>query len=164
MTAYYVTSTGSSATDIAIRAVTYEIRITSVLVWNVASTGVGLHLYRHEVSTLSGGTAVDVVPLYQGAPAASATAQVGSPPTLSFSGTSRICGSTYMAPGENSSVSGTYVINTFPGSTSQVTPPLTLTVSPGSVFNVGTGSAGFGLSSNSICQIWFEELRLAGSY
>ena len=156
MTAYYVTGDPWS---MAIRAVTYEIRISQILLYSTGSGGTIVRAIRHESSTLTrgaGGGVLDVVPLYQGAPAASTTGMWGA---LNFTGTPKVVGSTYLPPGENSDVVGTTVIHTFPGSTSQIQSPLTLTVAPGSVLEV--------IGDNEVagtCQIYFEELRLAGSY
>src|ERR1700743_767949 len=146
MTSYFATSTSQ---DLAIKAVAYELRIILV---NLYSTGGGnevIHLFRHSGSTLSGGTATDIVPLHQGAPAASTTGQVGS--SLSFSGTSLCVGSAFMPDGQTSTISGSTVITIKNGSAAPVQPPLTMTVSPGSVFHVS------GLTSGTIAQIFFEE-------
>jgi hypothetical protein len=152
MTAYHV----MVAEDVAIMAVTYEIRITQVLFFAVAGGGEVVYTVRHEGSTLSGGTTIDIVPLHQGAPAASATAMAGT--SLSYSGIAKIVGSTYVPPATTASIVGTTVITNFPGSTAQIQSPLTLTVAPGSVF------ATTGVTSSTVVQIYFEELRLAGSY
>lgn len=153
MTSYFALCAG---TDLAIRAVTYEIRITQVNLFAFTGGGEVVQALRHEGSTLSGGTAADLVPLHEGAPAASATAMTGSP--LTFSGTSKIVGSAYVPPGATFSIVATTVITSYPGSQAQIVSPLTLTVSPGSVFHV------LGPTAGTVVQVHFEELRLPGSY
>lgn len=160
MTAYLVRwnqATAVSGNSIAIRAVTYELRISQVNFWSWGGSGV-YQIFRHETSTLSGGTSTPVVPLRQGAPAATCTASTG---VLTTSGTRRVLGSAYLPPGSQSSPVGASVITTYPGSTAQIQPPLTLTVLPGSVFRVGGPT--FAMQPTVGCEIYFEELRLTGS-
>lgn len=152
MTSYLAVATG---VDLAIRAVTYELRITLV---NLTCFGGGSNIVktaRHDVSSLSGGSVVDVVPLYEGAPAASATARSGS---LTFSGTQEFMSSCFVPPGTTTSTIGFTNIAIYGGSNAQIQPELTLTVSPGSVFHVSGATAG------TIVQVYFEEIRLVGSY
>jgi hypothetical protein len=154
MTSYYAFSDGS---ELAIRAVTYEIRIASV---NLMCYAGGIELvttHRHEVSSLGGGTAADVAPLYQGAPAATATARSGTS-ALTFSGTDRIVGSAFVPQGNSTAVIGLYTVVTQHGSNAQIQTPLTLTVAPGSVYHVK------GITTGTVVQVFFEELRLVGSY
>jgi hypothetical protein len=152
MTSY---SAVSDSVDLAIRAVTYEIRITQVNLVCYAGGSEVILLNRHESSTLSGGSVADIVPLYQGAPAASATARSGS---LTFSGTNKIVGSAFVGSGTDvSTIYYTAIINNH-GSNAQIAPPLTLTVLPGSVLHVS------GVTSGTIAQVFFEEMRLPGSY
>jgi PPE-repeat protein len=158
MTSYFVSSAQTAGFAIAVRAVTYELRIAQIDLVGYTGGGFTVLAFRHENSTLSGGTSIGVAPLHQGAPAASATAMVGS--SLAFSGTSKLVGSAYLPPANSSAIDGTSVITTYSGSSAQIVSPLTLTIAPGSVlhvagaFNVNTG----------FCDIYFEELRLAGSY
>lgn len=152
MTAYYAQSVAQA---IGVRAVTYEIRITQV---SIFCSGAGAYIttaVRHETSSLSGGSTADVVPLHQGAPAASATARAGS---LTFSGTAKVVGSTYVPPGQNTVILAYGTDTIHQGSTAQITSPLTLTVAPGSVFHVTPVGAA------TTVQVYFEELRLPGSY
>lgn len=154
MTSYLVRfdQSGSFVGATAITVGAYPIRISQVNMWCRAGGGQAYYAHRYEGGTASGGSAVNVVALRQGAPAASATARVG---TVTLTGTARFLGGAYVAPG--SITSGT--VTSFPGSTAQITFPLTTIVAPGSVFTV---EGGF---TNSLgCEIYFEELRLAGSY
>jgi hypothetical protein len=152
MTAYYTTSSGQ---DLGILAGTYEMRILLVNFCTVSGGDVVVKTFRHTGSTLSGGSAADIVPLHQGAPAASATARAGS---LTFSGTAQCTGSAFIPTAQSSVIYNTTVITTYGGASGQSQSPLTLTVTPGSVFHV-SGPVG-ALQA----QVWFEELRLPGSY
>lgn len=171
MTGYYVCYDQSvNDADIAIRAGTYELRVASIAFWNNGTGGYVFNVNRHEASSLGGGAALDVVPMRQGAPVASCTARVGT--TLTFSGTNKVVGSTYVPPGETSSVytSGMVVavLHTYPGSSAQAQQPLPLTIAPGSVLHIAGGfseSTQFtSLGTTLGCNIYFDELRLPGSY
>jgi hypothetical protein len=163
VTSYLVRYNQANITgSIAIRAVTYEIKLTQINWWSWGGSSV-FYLYRHENSTMTGGTTINVVPLRQGAPAATATAMQGA---ISFSGTQRVIGNTYLPPGSTSTAVGASVITTYPGSTTQIQPALTTTVLPGSVLHVAPGplpSGWAGISETVGCEISFEELRLSGS-
>lgn len=158
MTSYYVISAPTTGTSLAIRAVTYELRIAAINLLATTGGGVVATAIRHESSTLSGGTSITVAPLYQGAPAASATAMVGS--SLSFSGTSHTVGTAYIPPATQISSVGLITIQYHTGSTAKVNSPVTLTVAPGSVLQIGATLNGFA----TWCEVYFEELHLAGSY
>lgn len=166
MTGYIISSGQTTATSMSLLAVTYEIRISLISFWSYGG-GQVFNVTRHEGTTVSGGSAVDVVPCKQGGPAASATAKLG---TLTFTGTSKVVGSTYLTPGQNSQITETGVstITYYTGSTSTINAPLTMTIQPGSAIHVGGGFEGTtqfgGLNADVGCLIYFEELRLAGSY
>lgn len=153
MTAYLVSSTLQT---VAIRAVTYELRITQVTASSLLTAASLIITSRHEGSTLSGGSAADIMPLYQGAPAASATANHGT--SLTFSGTNRFLASTILSNGANTQVIGYTPVTTAQGANAQIISPLTLTIAPGSVFHVTHQFSG------PLTRIFFEEIRLAGSY
>lgn len=160
MTAYHAecsSSTSSTTYSISIKPNAWPIRIAQVNAWGINSIGNVFTAYRYDSGTVSGGSALDLVPLRQGAPAASATGLGG---TLTFTGTKRSLGNVYLPPGEQSSVSGTTVINTFPGSSASISFPLTVVIAPGSVFRLG---ANF-VDNNGVAEVVFEELRLSGSY
>ena len=154
MTGYLVTS---GLQHVAVRAVNYELRITQISFWSTSVSASVMSTFRHEGSTLSGGGAVDVAPLYEGAPAASATANAGA--SLTFSGTNKILGSTIIGRGALTQSIGYVNVVTIQGSSAQIVTPLTLTVAPGSVLHV-SGQ----LSTGIFTKIFFEEIRLPGSY
>jgi PPE-repeat protein len=162
MTAYFLTSAMTAAPsggyNLALRAVTYELRIVKIGLYGWTGGGMPAFAYRHENSTLSGGTAQVLTPLHQGAPAASATAMVG--PSLAYTGTSKVVGSTYIPPASSSSIVGTTVIVKYTGSSAEILEPLTLTLAPGSVLEIRSSFNYFA----TFCEIHFEEMRLAGSY
>lgn len=159
MTSYYVMSAGtfdspSVGTSLAIRAVTYELLISKINVLATSGGSTNITATRRESSTLSGGTAVTVAPLHQGAPAASATVRVGS--SLAFSGTAKIISTGYIGPASSYS----YPIELHNGATASVSIPVTLTIAPGSVLQVSASLNGY----STWCEVYFEEMRLAGSY
>jgi hypothetical protein len=165
MTAYLCRNDQSNIVggSIAIRAVNYEIRLNIVNIWTWTGAGV-CKIYRHENSTITGGTTIPIAALRHGAPAASATAKLGVVGSgLTLTGTQRVLGSTYVATGETSSIVGTSVINTYPGQTGQLQSPLTLTITPGSVLRIGPPAGGPIIDYANGVEIYFEELRLTGS-
>jgi len=147
MPAYSVT-TGGGFPELAIKAVTWELKIVKVDIYNSENYSRWLYLYRHTGSTLSGGTAVGVVPLRGGATPATATSMKG---TMSYSGTAQFITYGGIAGDGNSTVLA--ITN------STVQTPLDLTIAPGQVFKV-QGMDGDGMT----CTIHFEELRLSWSY
>lgn len=159
MTAYLVRYDQSPVgwTDVAFKAGSYECRLVQVNLFGSYSAGTTWSAVRYESGTMSGGTTIPIVALRQGAPACTAAAMFGN--ALTFTGTARTVGGVYLPPGEVSTSTGTSVINTFPGASAQITFPLTTIVSPGTVFTVhGAANNVFG------CDVYFEELRLSGSY
>lgn len=146
--------TGAWDKSLALKAVTYEIRVVRVEVenddyeFNAASGAYDYYplttdIFRYTSGTPSGGTAVTPSPLRQGAPAATAT---------SWSGATAPAGT------------ATTVGRNFAGSPSIGTwdPPGDLTLSLGAVLFLPTpGTITQGAASY---QIYFEELRLSWHY
>lgn len=168
MTSYLVRYDQTTGiTGIAIKAGLYEMRLAQINFWGYSGAAqVFTANYFSPGTTISGGSAIPVVPLRQNAPAASATAQEGASLTFSpqqglspwFTGT--CIGATVLPPGLNATVSGTTVIVTTTGSTAQMSFPLPTIIAPGAVFLL-TNNA---LAQNQGAEIAFEELRLSGSY
>ena len=164
MTSYLVRYNQTTGiTKIVIKAGIYEMRMAQINFWGYSGTAqIFTANYLSVGTTISGGTAIDVVPLRQNAPTASATAQQG--PSISFSPqqglspwfTGTMIGSAVLPPG--SSTSGTITVNS--GSTAQMSFPLPTILSPGAVFVLTNNS----LAQNQGAEIYFEELRLSGSY
>lgn len=154
MTSYYVNSALATGLQLAIRAVTYELRIIQINVLATSGGGTNIFTYRRDTSTLSGGTAVAVAPLHQGAPAASAIARVGN--SLAVSGTAKLISTGYIGPASSYS----YPIELHNGATAAVSIPVTFTIAPGSVLQV---NAAWNLTA-TWCEVYFEEMRLPGSY
>lgn len=158
MVAYFATSAQTAGAALAIRAVTYELRIVKIGLYGWTGGSQPAGAYRHEISTVSGGTASPIAALHQGAPAASATAMVGT--SMTFTGTSRQVGSTFIPPASTASIVGTTVIVKYTGSSAEIVEPLTLTIAPGSVLEIRSAFNQWSMW----CEVHFEELRLAGSY
>ena len=144
----------TSTNFVSITAVTWPIRIAQVLLWSGASdNSQPIVSVRYEGGVASGGSSAPLVALRQGAPAATATARVGA---LTFTGTRRVLNTTVQPPGRvtegtTSSVSG---------AATQMEFPLTTVIVPGSTFAITSGW----FSTIGGCDIYFEELRLFGSY
>lgn len=158
MTSYLVRhdQTGSYS-DVAVAVGTYAVRLVAVSFWSYTGGGITFQMFRYDVGTMSGGKAVNVVTLRQGATAASATARIGN---LTFTGgPGKQCGATYVGPGAVSTSAGTSTITAYPGATGSLQFPLTTVCAPGSVFTIN----GFHNTLTG-CEVYFEELRLAGSY
>ncbi|HEX4395435.1 MAG TPA: hypothetical protein VH084_28475 [Mycobacterium sp.] len=162
MTAYVVRHDQSASPSISILAVTWPIRLASITFWSYLTTIAELaNVFRYDSGVASGGAVAPVIPMRQGAPAATATARIG---TLTLTGTFHYINSTAISPGQTESVItvGTTLINvhTYGGSTAQIQFPLTTVISPGSSLVVNCSIFG----SRTGCEIYFEELRLQGSY
>jgi hypothetical protein len=158
MTSYLVRYDQTSGiTRIVIKAGLYEIRMAQINFWGYAGVNLYSAFLYDPGATVSGASAIPVVELRQNAPVASATAQQGSSVTLT--GTARYIGGTVLPPGSVTSP-GSPPITTFPGSTAQMTFPLPTIVAPGGLF-VLTGAS---YVPTIGAEIYFEELRLAGSY
>jgi hypothetical protein len=168
MTSYLVRYDQTTGiTGIAIKAGLYEMRMAQINFWGYSGAAqIFTANYLAAGTTISGGSALPVVPLRQSAPAASATAQQGS--SLTFSPQQGISpwfygqniGGTVLPPGLTATASGTSVIVTTTGSTAQMTFPLPTIIAAGAVFLLVNNS----LAQNQGAEIYFEELRLAGSY
>lgn len=150
----YVVYAGGGFTTAAVKANTYELRIAQVSI-NSGSQSFGFVLFsRYVGGSISGGPAASCNPIRQGSPAVSATAAVGS---FTPSGTQQYINDIFVAPGEIYD----YVSDaSYPGATASFESPLALTISPGSVFCV----YGSWFDTSVSASIYFEELRLAGSY
>lgn len=160
MTTYVVSSTQTIGTyNIAIKAGIWEIRMVQI---NFSSrTGAAypfVGLCHPPGTTMSGGSAMAVTPTRQNAPAASATAQQG-PRAATFSTTPVCVSSTVLPPGAVVSSSGTTTITQYPGANAQMSFVLPTIIAPGGVINF----QGFFLDTVT-ADIYFEELRLTGSY
>lgn len=132
----------------------YELRIISVNFVSDATAGVWVSTNTNTGGSASGGSVTQVVKLRPGSPAASATARDGA--TVS-GGTTLKYTNTYINPTTSVTYSGG---GTWTGSTGSIESPLTTTVPPGSMFIVnGLSQAGYLFAT-----VYFEELRLAGSY
>lgn len=142
-----------SNSDAGIKAVAYEVRISQVVVYSDSPFGYFIRICRYDSGTLSG-TSVTPIPLRQGAPAASATAVSG----VTVSGTQRTIQLFFIGPGETLATPSSSAV--YHGASAQFQPPLAVTISPGSVFVVN-GQPSDGTMATTI---YFEELRLAGSY
>lgn len=154
MTTYNVTTIG--VTDGAILAGSYEVRLVAITAYNSSIyNSVYVTVARHEPATISGGTAVPITPLRQGAPAASATAKQGT--GLTVSGTSKTL--QIFALNAASLVEIGAGVQTVTVASANFQPALATTIAPGSALHVSGMVDGY-----CICNIFFEELRLAGSY
>lgn len=132
----------------------YELRIMSVEFVSDASAGVWVGYYSNTGGSVSGGTNTTVGKLRSSSPAASATCRNGA--SVSGGSAARL-GLTYVNPTTSVTYSGG---GSWTGSTAQVQTPLTTTVAPGSILYVtGLSSPGYLWAT-----VYFEELRLAGSY
>lgn len=152
MTSYAVHVAGSSITgSLGLRAVTYPVRINKILFpFSYTLSGNGFFDFTVTLQTgasLSGGTLLPVVPLRQGAPAATATARAGAI-TVS-GGTARTI--------QNLAASG----SGYGASSVEFAPPLDLLINPGDVVHTDGLKGG---SMTSYPTIYFEEIRLAWNY
>ena len=155
MSTYYTYC--GTGTSLAINVGVYEIRIASIQIYSASSNGTFVGVYRYDAARASSGTSQLVVPLRQGAPAASSTSIFGNSLSIS-SGNYELLNEVYVPPGAVTPGSATYY-TTYPGSATQIQSPLTYTVGPGGVLYIT------GLIAGSLaCNVFFEELRLAGSY
>jgi hypothetical protein len=150
MTQYVVF--GEDGTTLAVKAVSYEVKIVKVDMTNFNDTLNVVSFYRHTGSTLSGGNSVGIFTMRGESPAPTALCRTGSP---SFSGTAQhitnvvIPGESFDSTNGNSTGTGAATLQT----------PLDLTIEPGTVFEVS------GLSNTRvIATLYFEELRLSQSY
>lgn len=144
-------STFSDGSSISIKANTYEIRLTSVTMYSDSSNGSFITFNRYDSGSLSGGTSIGITALRDGAPAASATAKTGA----SVSGSLQSLWGIFLASGSADSLGFTS-----PGTTNQES-PLPITIAPGSVFNINVQT---NISGLAFINVFFEELRLQGSY
>lgn len=153
MTGYCIVASGG---DIGIKAVTYAVRIVQIIYYNTSTTNSWVDLYRHEGSTLSGGTATAIAPLRTGSPAATALAQVG---TLTLSGATRRISTQYLDPGSTATADGPYVIGYSNAASASFDTPISGVVAqPGQVIRIT------GVTSVAVANIYFEELRIPGTY
>lgn len=160
MTTYVVSSTQTVPTlNILIKAGIYEIRMVQI---NFSSrTGAAypfIGMCYPPGTTMTGGSAMTVTPTRQNAPAASATAQQG-PQSMTFSTTPVYVSSTVLPPGAVVTSSGTSTITTYPGANAQMSFALPTIIAPGGVINFNGG-----FLDTVTADIYFEELRLSGSY
>lgn len=161
MTAYLVsresTSTWSGGATppnpgVAVRAGSFEVRIGRIEisrrdVWD-SRDAIIPKITRYASGTISGGSALPIEPLRQGAPAATATARGGEPVTVSGTGT--------QLTGLAGTTSGTVTYEF----------PFDCTLSPGAVLLVDFGFYLIGDPSTviNLITVSFEELRLSWSY
>lgn len=132
----------------------YEIRVLSLQFASDATSGAWIGVKVNTGGSVSGGSSNAITKLRSGSPEASATSKTNA--SIS-GGTTREIAFEYMNPATTVTYSGG---GSWAGSSGQVQPPLTVTVSPGSVLFVD----GLDYSGYLWCAIYFEELRLAGSY
>jgi hypothetical protein len=116
-----------------------------------SSNGSFITFNRYDSGSLSGGTSIGITALRDGAPAASATAKTGA----SVSGSLQSLWGIFLASGSADSLGFTS-----PGTTNQES-PLPITIAPGSVFNINVQT---NISGLAFINVFFEELRLQGSY
>lgn len=156
-------SSSGSATALSVTAVSWPIRLAQINLWT-ASGETNFTAYRYEGGSASSGSSAPIVTLRQGAPAATATARLGA---LSFTGTQRVIGATYMGSGQTDKInpgppaSATVI---FTGTTATFPFPLTTVIKPGSTLAVVTSGVTSTWNTNTGCEIYFEELRLQGSF
>jgi len=141
----YSANAGSGA-ELAIRAVTYELKIHRVDIFNGENVSRWLYVSRYDASTMSGGTATSITPLRGAGPPATATAMTGA---SSFSGAARLIMKGGISGDGNSSIFA--ILN------STVQTPMDIIIPPGSVFRVE------GMAGNMTCTAYFEEIRLPWS-
>lgn len=156
MTGYVVVTGGATGPDLGIKAGTRPLRIVR-LDFSSNDTGNFVNVYRHSGDTLSGGSAISIVPLREAAPASTATALTGS---LTYSGTSSLIANTFVGAGRTSTIDGTVVLTYITGSSGQIQTSLSsLTIPSGQVLQVAGG-----ITNNCLTVVWFEEIPLPGSY
>lgn len=157
-------STASPPLDsvLAVRAGSYELRLVEFSVTSSKTDPYYVYLIRYDSSALTGGSAVPITPLRQGAPAASATSRggyLGSGSNINPSGTAQYINYTMLSPGGSVTADASTGYNPIyktTGTSTSFSPPLPITVKPGGILVV--------LGWPITCTIFFEELRLAGSY
>lgn len=156
MTAYSTTASGASVQgQFGLLAGSYTIKINKVVFYITTSFDGGatgwnrFSVVLRTGSSLSGGSAMSITPLRQGAPAATATARAGS---ITTSGTATTL--QFLAVGGGG----------YGATTVEYAPPLDLTLRPGDVFSTDglfdTTNNGANYGFTSYPTIYFEELRL----
>lgn len=151
----YITysSSANSAGSLALRAVTYPIRVARLDLVSGFDQQVTITLDLYPSSSLSGGSALTINPMRGGSPAATATARKGS---ISTSGSFQRL--TMISLGAAPSGSLGSAISTSIGN---YQPALDLILAPGAVFKasgfVSDGSGEIGIGGT----LYFEELRLS---
>ena len=141
--------------NFAVNAVTYELRIVSINIYSAATSGNFASVDRYDGGHSTGGTQVDIVPLRQGAPAASATAYQGF---TSVSGAAHVISEFFVGPGASRASREEYYYWVYTGNSSTFESSLPFTVPPGSALVVG------GLTTSMTCNVTFEEIKMPDSY
>jgi hypothetical protein len=157
MTAYAVSSEGTTAGSVAIKAGVYECRIASIEAYSSYVDGQWIYFYRYTGASMSGGSALSVGALRKGGPTASATASAGS---VTVSGNSELVYQIWLGAGAVYTSGSGYQ---YSGFSDVFTPSLAFTIGPGSIL-VATPTLHTSTPADIWVNVYFEELRLQGCY
>lgn len=163
MTAYVAVGTGTSGAEVSITPVSNEIRIAQVVFSGIDSLDnnpfFGGGTVSWYSSGVSGGTAISIAPMRQGASAATSTAKTGG---ITGSGTQH---QVFSQTGSGASTSFSNGTSTFFNSSFSLTftPPFDFIISPGAAL-LAVGNIGSPSTAANEVFVFFEELRLSWPY